>query len=85
MRGKLPVNIMTAYLAQSIKRIKISTVLGAVYSDNTVANYNRHVHFGTRRMKPRPFLQAAVDERRPAILNRMKYEIMKEINKAGRA
>ena len=97
MRGKLPVNIMTGFLGRSIKIINISTVLGVVYSDSQKANYNRAVHFGYKRtiksgnktktivIPPKPFLQAAVDERRPAILNMFRYEIIKEINKAGRA
>jgi len=97
MRGKLPVNIMFSKLKESIKTINFSTVFGAVYSDHTNANYNRAVHFGYRKtvksgnktktivIPPRPFLQAAVDARRPAIENRFRYEILKEIRKVGRA
>jgi len=83
--GKFPIPVVTGQLRRSIKQIRFNTVFGAVYSDPAIAPYNKWVHDGTRYMKKRPFLQNAVDSRRPAILNYMKYQILKEVRKAGRA
>lgn len=81
--GVFPVPIITGFLKKSIKLIKISTVLGAVYSDHSVANYNRAIHYGYKKLKPRPFLQAAVDAKRQEILVEFEKKIIAEIRKVG--
>ena len=81
--GKLPVPVVYGWLRRSIKSARLTDALGVVYSDDNVAFYNRFVHDGTRYMKPRPFLKDAVDDRRPAIFNYMKYQIIKAIRSQG--
>ena len=90
--GVLPVPVLTGQLKKSLKKVKFSTVFGAVYSDHREAIYNKAIHYGYNRsgkpgagIKPRPFLQAAIDERRPAVENRFRYEIYKEMRRTGRA
>lgn len=81
--GKLPIPIVTGQLRRSIKSIRFNTIFGAVWSDPRIAKHNVYVHFGTRYMAPRPFLQAAVDIERPIILEYMKKRILSEIQRVG--
>lgn len=81
--GTLPVPIVWGQLRKSIQMRRISSQIGTVYSDSQIANYNVYVHYGTRKMRPRPFVEAAGKERRPAVTNRFKYEIQKAAQKWG--
>lgn len=71
--GKMPIPRITGNLAKSIQSSRPTSLLGAIYSNKTIAPYSFMVHEGTRFQKKRPFLKNAVDERRQAILNRWKY------------
>lgn len=89
--GRLPVPVITGQLRRSIKTLRFNTVFGAVWSDPRIAPYNNTIHQGGMAkfynhsfyMKPRPFLQAAVDIERPRILEFMKKRILEEVGKAG--
>lgn len=81
--GKLPIPIVTGQLRRSIKSVRFNAVFGAVWSDPRIAKHNVFVHFGTKAMLPRPFLQAAVDIERPIILESMKKRILSEIQQAA--
>jgi|GEM_PF-5887421 len=90
--GKLPVPVVFGNLRRSIKTIRFNTVLGAVYSDPNIAPYNKIIHEGGQSqffghkfyMKPRPYLQNAVDTKRPMIKAYAKIEIAKAIRTVGR-
>ena len=83
--GTLPVPIVWGQLRRSIMMKRISSQIGVVYSSGKIASYNIYVHYGTRKMRPRPFVEAAGKERRPAVTNRFKYEIQKAARKHGLA
>lgn len=83
--GTLPVPIVWGQLRRSIKMRRISSQFGVVFSSGQVAGYNVYVHYGTSKMRPRPFVEAAGKERRPAVTNRFKYEIQKAARKHGLA
>jgi len=81
--GKLPVRVITSTLRRSMKRKKISKYIVSLFSDENIASYNKYVHWGTRKLLPRRFLTDAVNERRTAIENRMRYNIIKAIRAVG--
>jgi len=83
LKGSYPVPVVTGTLRRSIKGIRINSVLGVIASDQNIANYNKFVHDGTRYMKPRRFMLDALKAREQAIINRMKYEIIKVVRKYG--
>lgn len=79
--GQLPVTRISRELSKSMKSYFFSPISAIVFSDTRVANYADKVHDGTRRMKARPFLRDSVNERREAILNRMRYETLKRVGR----
>jgi len=86
--GQIPVPRITSMLIQSLRSIlaeayKGYRVLVCIFSDVRIAPHNKFVHYGTRYMRPRRFLQDPVKERKQAILNRMNYEIMLVIRRIG--
>ena len=94
--GRMPIPRVSRALAGSIKSLKIEggfhfQTIYKIWSDGRMAPHNIYVHFGTkgnagrRGMGARRFIQEPVEERRPALFNRMKYEILKEIRKRGLA
>jgi len=82
--GTLPVRMVTHYLAKSIKRIRISWRLMAVFADKRIAHYGKYVHDGTRNLLPRRYLGDVITERRQALINNTKYVFLKAIRKVGR-
>ena len=82
--GMLPVPVVYGMLRRSIKSVRISSVLGAVYADENIAYYAPFVHDGTRYMKPRRFLQDAVTGMRPIIKRKMDKELKAAIRSVGR-
>ena len=81
--GILPVPVVYGQLRRSIKSVRFTPTLGAVYSDDNIAPYNKFVHDGTRKMKPRPFLQMAVIANRPLIKKKIERELHKLVRKVG--
>ena len=81
--GVLPVTKISGKLGTSITEKRHDAVSGYVYADETKANYAKYVHDGTRKMRPRPFLRAAVQARKEAIINRMRNLILIEVRRAG--
>ena len=82
--GQVPIPRVSSLLSRSIKTIRISPYLVKIFSDGRIAPYNVFVHDGTKKMRPRRFIKDPVDERRPAIENKWRYEIIKETRKRGR-
>ena len=84
--GFYPVPRRTGDLARSVSDAypkRFSPEFGAVGSSHEIAGYNKAVHDGTKYHKPRRFIADAARERRDAIKNRMRYEVLKEIRKVG--
>jgi HK97 gp10 family phage protein len=81
--GQLPVTRISTELSKSTKIRRVDPVSGLVFIDERNADYAIHVHDGTRRMKARPFAREAVNERRPAILQRTNREVKKRMDKLG--
>ena len=73
--GEMPIPRPTGTLAGAQKRHRLSDTARLIYTDPREANYGVHVHYGTRRMKPRPYMGAVVTERRQAVLNRLRYAL----------
>jgi len=84
--GKMPIPRISKNLSSSLKWFKVSPEVGAVYSDGTVAIYNRAVHDGIPGTKrgPRRFLTDAVRVKRTLIKDKMEKEIISEVQKVGR-
>jgi len=82
-KGTLPVPIVWGQLRRSIQWKRFHPLMAAVFSDGNIANYNIYVHDGTRYMRPRPFVDTASKGRRPAYVNRFKYEIQKSARQYG--
>jgi hypothetical protein len=85
LAGSYPVPIVTGTLRRSLRSKRLNPAEGVVYSDGQIANYNKHVHDGTRTMRPRRFLTDAVSERRMAIENRMRYNIQLAVRREGQS
>jgi len=83
--GTLPVRRITGTLSRSLQMKPVSNVEWLVYADKNIAYYAGYVHDGTKRMRPRRFLHDPVRERRPAIQNRIKRQLLKAIRREGRA
>jgi len=81
--GKLPVTMISGNLHQAVAFKRLDLTRGVVYIRKDKAPYAVHVHFGTKRMRPRRFMSDAVAERRQAIINRQRYLIKSRIRKAG--
>jgi len=81
--GKLPVTMISGNLHQAVRFKRLDDTKGAVYVDKNKAPYAVHVHFGTKKMRPRRFMSDAVAERREAIINRQRYLIKLKVRKAG--
>jgi len=81
--GKLPVPVVTGALRRSILKERIQPNLGVVYSSNALAKYNRYVHYGTRKMAPRRFVEDAARERKQAIENHFRYLFLMNLRKLG--
>jgi len=81
--GILPVPVVYGQLRRSIKSVRMTPTLGAVYSDDNIAPYNKFVHDGTRKMQPRPFLQMAVTVNRPLIHKYIEKKLRTLIKKVG--
>jgi HK97 gp10 family phage protein len=81
--GQMPIPRVTGTLARSLTSKRFHPTLGVIYADKKVANYAGFVHDGTRFMKPRRFLSNVVQERKAAIVNRWKYEILLAIRREG--
>jgi len=83
--GQIPIPRVSGRLAASVaKPIRISPYLIKFFSDGKIAPYNFFVHDGTKKMKARRFIKDPVDERRPAVENKWRYEIIKETRKRGK-
>lgn len=82
--GKEPIPRRTGILANSIRTQKISPVLKSIYSDPNIAPYAKHVHNGTRRMKPRPFIKKAIEKVKSEQWQMIKTEFMDGVRKLGR-
>ena len=82
--GTLPVRLVTKKLRGSIRRLMLNKYAHVVFSDDREAFYNKFVHDGTRKMRPRRFLGDVVRERRQAIINNLRDEITKAIRAVGR-
>ena len=80
---KYPVPIITGTLKKSIKPIRYNDWLAAVTSDESIANYNKWVHDGTKYMKPRRFLKDAVTKWQNLIHLKFKWTVIKAIKDAG--
>jgi hypothetical protein len=83
--GTLPVPIVWGQLSKSIQWKRFNPLMAAVFSDGSIANYNVYVHEGTSKMRPRPFVKDAGEQRSPAYVNRFKYEIQKSARQYGLA
>lgn len=83
MTGQMPIPRQTANLAGSLDSKRPKDTLGIVYSRADKASYNVHVHYGTRYVKPRRFLGDAVQEKKQAVLKKMKELTIKAIREAG--
>jgi hypothetical protein len=81
--GKLPVTMISANLHQAVRHKRIDLTRGAVFIDKNKAPYAVHVHYGTKKMRPRRFMSDAVAERREAIINRQRYLIKLKVRRAG--
>ncbi|WMM26664.1 hypothetical protein RBU61_08295 [Tissierella sp. MB52-C2] len=57
-----PVGVRTGNLKRSLKIKSMGRAKHKVFADMNIANYACHVHDGTTVMRPRPFLDDAVDE-----------------------
>lgn len=73
--GKLPVTRISTDLSKCISFKRINNIFGIVFADTRKAWYAGIVHDGNGRMAPRPFARAAVNNKREAILRRMRYEV----------
>jgi hypothetical protein len=67
--------MISANLHQAVRHKRIDLTRGAVFIDKNKAPYAVHVHYGTKKMRPRRFMSDAVAERREAIINRQRYLI----------
>ena len=83
--GKLPVTVKTGTLRRAYQVKEISPFLMMHYMDPKIAEYAKFVHYGTKHMAPRPYFKNAVNERRQAINNYFKYQILKKTREIGRA
>jgi len=81
--GKLPVTMISGNLHEAVRFRRLDFARGVVYIDKNKAPYAVHVHFGTKRMRPRRFMSDAVAERRQAIINRQRYLIKLKVRRAG--
>lgn len=82
-KGTLPVPIVWGQLRRSIQWKRFTPLMAAVFSDGNIADYNIYVHDGTSKMRPRPFVSEAGKQRKPAYVNRFKYEIQKSARQYG--
>lgn len=80
--GEMPIPRVTGSLARSLKMRKMMEVLWKVFSDSSVAAYNKYVHDGTKRNRPRRFLMDTVRVNRPAWLKYLSRRIRKGIDRA---
>ena len=81
--GRLPVTMISGNLHDSVRFHRIDDNRAIVYIDKNRAPYAVHVHYGTKKMRPRRFMSDAVAERREAIINRQRYLIKLKIRRAG--
>ena len=79
----IPIRRITSMLAQSLTQKRLTPYLTAIFSDVNIAPYNQMVHDGTRYMRPRRFLGDPVRERRQAILNVFKRNVLRDVRKVG--
>lgn len=77
--GTIPVNVVTGTLRRSKQMQVISEFFHVHFMDTDIANYAEIVH------RKRPYFRLAVEARKPAIMNRMKYNTIKQIRAIGRA
>jgi len=81
--GKLPVRAISHTLRRAYRVKKINPYAMYHFIDQDVADYAKWVHYGTKRMAPRPFFSAAVNERGPAIANYWNRQIKKKMRSIG--
>lgn len=82
--GKLPVRRQTGTLARALYLKMLHPLTYAVGVDGKVAPHWIYVHYGTKYMKARRFFEDALTERRAAIVNNIRYGILKIIRRVGR-
>jgi len=82
--GKLPVRRQTGDLARALYLKMLHPLAYAVGIDGKIAPHWIYVHYGTKKMKARRFFEDALNERRAAIVNNIRYGILKIIRKVGR-
>lgn len=83
--GKLPVRRITGTLARAYQVRNVTEYLSAHFINSKVARYAKHVHEGTRFLKPRPYFKNAFDSNKTAILNYWNYQFIKEMRRIGQA
>ena len=70
-------------LRHSLKIKMFNKFFKAVYSDPAIAPYNKFVHDGTKKMKPRRFLADVYNKNRLGIASHWNSEIRKEIRRVS--
>ncbi len=83
--GQLPVSIIMSQIRRSTKIKRLSPVVGIIYSDKSVAPYAYYVHYGTKKMKARRYMTAAVQAKRELIIKQFKSIIKDRVQREGRA
>lgn len=82
--GKLPVRAVTSTLRRAYLVHKSTDFLHWHYFSPEIAYYAKYVHYGTKHLKPRPFFKAAIDERKPAIMNYWNRRLRQKMRSIGR-
>lgn len=82
---RVPIPRVSRHLVGSIKGLRLGPLLYKIWSAGAEAPYNIWVHFGTRKMKARPFIEDPVKARMPAIKGNIRRRFKAEIRRAGLA
>ena len=78
--GGMPVPQVSRELVASAFHRNVTPFIREV---GTRAPHGVHVHYGTRFMKPRPYLAEAVSSRRQAIFDKMRAALKRAVEGAG--
>lgn len=82
--GQMPIPRVTAQLARSLKMRKVFAGLWMVFSDGQIAAYNKFVHDGTKRTRPRRFIGDVVTVNRATWIKLMHTRMRKAIDEASK-
>jgi len=77
--GKLPVPRITGNLSRSLTMTPLSSVVIAIWCDPRIAHYARYVAL----RKTQDFFYSVGNERRQAIQNRTRYQLLKAVRAEG--